>query len=865
MMYQEESTNMENRFAHLKRVLSLLMVFAMLAAFLPITVSATVGPQSGVWDQAAPTYTADGVSCGTNQGSSSAVKSDVALPGSFNNWNTSNFMEFADGSTTVTAQTLFLPAGSYEFKVKIGQTWYGNNGIIFDTTGNAGWVMNPSAGNCTLKASGGFYTFIYDTAVNKLTVTYDHGNDVGKDSEYFLCGYINGMDYAMGAEASNYKFDKDGKLTTKFHSDSYVVVRNSDCSKRYMTKGWLGSVTEATMYSVSNWGAAGYDKLMVPGGSEVTFTLVHNDDGTITLSYEIEAAAVEDTSGVQDGLTLHCWNWSFAEIEANMATIAAQGYTAIQTSPIQPLKESTVGRSVGTTWWVCYQPVDFAINTLQGNALGTKTELEGMVATAHRYGIKVIVDVVANHLANETGNDLSPKIPEHLRKGAFWHDISKNVTDWKNRYQVTQHCMSGRPDLNTGNAELQQIILGFLKDCVDVGIDGFRFDAAKSIETPDDNQIIASDFWPVVIGGAEDYASKTYGKDLYIYGEILDETGGVALSAYTKYMAITDNSWGNTLRGNINSGNAALAPRYNKAVPPSVLVLWAESHDTYATNDPNQNSYRVSEANIIKTWALVAARADAMGLYFARPANYTQDLGQASVSGWANETVKEINLFHNAFAGEDEVVSNENNFSYVERGDSGVILVQAGAATDNTVSVTAHAMKDGEYVDHITGNTFTVANGKISGLIGSTGIAVVYQATEAPQYAISIIKVTGGTVQADAETAAQGQTVTLTVKAAEGQIIGEVTVTDATGKKIDVTDNGNGTYAFVQPDSRVTVEVTYKPDYTIPTDDFPVTPEETTHPSGDNSRIFLWIGLIAVSTLAIVILLIRQRRKNSRA
>ena len=856
---------MENRFAHLKRVLSLLMVFAMLAAFLPITVSATVGPQSGVWDQAAPTYTADGVSCGTNQGSSSAVKSDVALPGSFNNWNTSNFMEFADGSTTVTAQTLFLPAGSYEFKVKIGQTWYGNNGIIFDTTGNAGWVMNPSAGNCTLKASGGFYTFIYDTAVNKLTVTYDHGNDVGKDSEYFLCGYINGMDYAMGAEISNYKFDKDGKLTTKFHSDSYVVVRNSDCSKRYMTKGWLGSVTEATMYSVSNWGAAGYDKLMVPGGSEVTFTLVHNDDGTITLSYEIEAAAVEDTSGVQDGLTLHCWNWSFAEIEANMATIAAQGYTAIQTSPIQPLKESTVGRSVGTTWWVCYQPVDFAINTLQGNALGTKAELESMVATAHRYGIKVIVDVVANHLANETGNDLSPKIPEHLRKGAFWHDISKNVTDWKNRYQVTQHCMSGLPDLNTGNAELQQIILGFLKDCVDVGIDGFRFDAAKSIETPDDNQIIASDFWPVVIGGAEDYASKTYGKDLYIYGEILDETGGVALSAYTKYMAITDNSWGNTLRGNINSGNAALSPGYNKAVPPSVLVLWAESHDTYATNDPNQNSYRVSEANIIKTWALVAARADAMGLYFARPANYTQDLGQASVSGWANETVKEINLFHNAFAGEDEVVSNENNFSYVERGDSGVILVQAGAATDNTVSVTAHAMKDGEYVDHITGNTFTVANGKISGLIGSTGIAVVYQATEAPQYAISIVKVTDGTVQADAETAAQGQTVTLTVKAAEGQIIGEVTVTDATGKKIDVTDNGNGTCAFVQPDSRVTVEVTYKPDYTIPTDDFPVTPEETTHPSGDNSRIFLWIGLIAVSALAIVILLIRQRRKNSRA
>jgi LPXTG-motif cell wall-anchored protein len=44
-----------------------------------------------------------------------------------------------------------------------------------------------------------------------------------------------------------------------------------------------------------------------------------------------------------------------------------------------------------------------------------------------------------------------------------------------------------------------------------------------------------------------------------------------------------------------------------------------------------------------------------------------------------------------------------------------------------------------------------------------------------------------------------------------------------------------------------------------------VTPEETTSPSGDNSRFFLWIGLMGVSALAIVILLIRQRRKNSRA
>ena len=97
-----------------------------------------------------------------------------------------------------------------------------------------------------------------------------------------------------------------------------------------------------------------------------------------------------------------------------MAAIAAQGYTAIQTSPIQPLKESTVGRSVGTTWWVCYQPVDFAINTLQGNALGTKAELESMVATAHRYGIKVIVDDKARYTDWSTRDDIKANLQVDL-------------------------------------------------------------------------------------------------------------------------------------------------------------------------------------------------------------------------------------------------------------------------------------------------------------------------------------------------------------------------------------------------------------------------------------------------------------------
>lgn len=575
---------------------------------------------------------------------------------------------------------------------------------------------------CGVDGTGYYCTDQEDGKYQVGTYTYRAPNP-GSSDEYFLVGYINSTDYVGG----DYKFDADGKVTVTFDADSYVYVVNGDNSETYMTDGYQGAVTSAILKDTTKLGltADKWDKMLIPGGTEVVITMTKNNNNTVTLSYEATSSGVQDTSGIQDGVTLHCWNWSFAEIKANMAKIAEQGYTAIQTSPVQPLKETTSNVSA-EKWWLYYQPVDFKINTAEGNALGTKTELASMIATAHEYGVKVIVDVVANHLANETGNNLSEAIPKNIRTNtAYWHDITTNISDWSDRKNMTQYCMDGLPDLNTANDEVQGMVLDFLKECIDAGVDGFRFDAAKSIETPEDDSSFASDFWPTVIGGAEEYA-ESKGKDIYCYGETLDSWNGLAVSAYTDYMAITDNSWGNTLRENISSGKASISAGYDKAAAASQLVIWAESHDTYANTDGASKDE--TEAEINKTWALVAARADAMGLYLARPESTTQLLGVASKTAWTNPEVKAVNKFHNAFVDQSESISNENGISYVERGTSGVVLVQVAESRTRatTVSVTAKAMADGEYVDQITGKTFTVANGKITGEIGDTGIAVVY-------------------------------------------------------------------------------------------------------------------------------------------
>ena len=445
------------------------------------------------------------------------------------------------------------------------------------------------------------------------------------------------------------------------------------------------------------------------------------------LQAQAASAVREADTDIQNGTTLHCWNWSYANIIEQLPTIAAQGFTSIQVSPIQKAKQPTMGSPVND-WWTFYQPAEFAIDNTGVNAMGTKADFMNLCETAHEYGIYVIVDVVANHMAADYNYSRSPAILDDIRNdNSCWHNRNSNINNYSSRENITQYDLDSVLDLNTGSKKIQTYVLNYLKKLIDAGADGFRFDAVKHIETPDDNASIASDFWPTVIYGAEDYA-QSQGLDLYCYGELLDHpdnVNGLPDSAYAKYYSITDNVWGNNVRDSVvGSGNAGnFGGTYHKNVSADQLVLWAESHDTYAGG----TSKGVSETNINKTWALVAARADAMSLYLTRTTGFTPPnaLGTAYLSGWNVAEVAAANKFHNAFVGQSEYVANSGNIAYVERGTSGAVLVNV-TGNGTGVNVKANRLANGTYKDQISGNTFTVSGGKITGTIGSTGIAVIY-------------------------------------------------------------------------------------------------------------------------------------------
>ena len=123
--------------------------------------------------------------------------------------------------------------------------------------------------------------------------------------DYYLFGYINGANYACEEDAANmgeYKFE-DGTLTTQFEQDSYVAVKTTGNANWYMTKGWLGTeVTEATLYNTSTLGNDA-NKLFVPGGVEVKFTLTVCDDDTLKLSYETAAVPTTEEPTTEEPTT----------------------------------------------------------------------------------------------------------------------------------------------------------------------------------------------------------------------------------------------------------------------------------------------------------------------------------------------------------------------------------------------------------------------------------------------------------------------------------------------------------------------------------------------------------------------------------
>ena len=248
------------------------------------------------------------------------------------------------------------------------------------------------------------------------------------------------------------------------------------------------------------------------------------------------------------------------ELLYDLDDIASQGFDCIQINPIQPLKENK-----RYPWWLSYQPVDFSI----GNWVGSRDDLIRFCHEAEKRNIKVIADVVCNHLAQDKPGSLNPhpNVPEKFKNNPYYWKEKKEVKNWNSRYEVINYCM-GLPGLNLNHPEVKNEIFNFLDDLVRCGVGGFRFDAAKSIGLPEEGV----HFW--------DEISRRYCHgDFIVYGEVIFGSTEL-IDAYSKYIMVLTNEYHGTKHDRI--------------------VNFAESHDTFLSDD--DLGYTKSRSNEDIAW-----------------------------------------------------------------------------------------------------------------------------------------------------------------------------------------------------------------------------------------------------------------------
>ena len=406
---------------------------------------------------------------------------------------------------------------------------------------------------------------------------------------------------------------------------------------------------------------------------------------------------------IQDGVILHCFDWTLADIQEEIPNIAKAGFTAVQTSPVH----ERAGK--GSVWYDVYRPYDFKI----GNGLGTEADLKALCAKAHEYGVKVIVDVVANH--TDYGN-----VAERLLDLSLYHQLGHGI-DWHNRNDVT-HGEIGMKDLDTNNPTVQAIIKQYIQDLKACGVDGVRWDAIKHIGLPSEG---------------DSFMKNVVDQEMYNYGEILDNTGGndnVLFPEYQTYMSITDNGYGNGFANSFAGGsiNESVGNFNQRNAKTEKLVYWGESHDTYA-NDGGESKNK-SQNVIDRAYAVVAGNNGATALYFSRP--FQKDKGAIKFGDkgsvhFKDAEVAQVNYMHNVCAGEPNYYVKGNGVCAQVRKSGAIIVLGSGSDRDVTVANGAGDgkwLKSGTYKDMVGGGVFTVNASTISGHVGESGIAVIYNA-----------------------------------------------------------------------------------------------------------------------------------------
>ena len=228
-------------------------------------------------------------------------------------------------------------------------------------------------------------------------------------------------------------------------------------------------------------------------------------------------------------VALFKWRWTDIGTECTN-WLGPQGYGAVQISP------PSAGYNNGY-WYGIYQPVNYTSLTSE---LGNASQLQTMINACHAAGVRVYADIVVNQMAGGSGtatdgstwnaNSSTAIQYPYFSTADFHTDCSITSADYagttpagadgstalaQSTWDVQNCWLSGLPDLATDHTYVQGQIENYLELLLSMGVDGFRWDAAKHQQEADLAIILAA--------ARAKYPKTTEGESFFVTQEIIPD------------------------------------------------------------------------------------------------------------------------------------------------------------------------------------------------------------------------------------------------------------------------------------------------------------------------------------------------------
>jgi len=384
---------------------------------------------------------------------------------------------------------------------------------------------------------------------------------------------------------------------------------------------------------------------------------------------------------------------SFQSVIRKIPELKKLGVTVLWLMPIHPIGEINRKGNLGSPYSIRDY---YKINT----EYGTLDDFKNLVEAAHRNGMRIIIDLVINHTAWD-----NPLIHEH--PDWYEHDSSGKIIppnpDWTDVAQ-----------LDYSNKDLRRYMIAMMKYWVkDIGIDGFRSDAAE---------LVPIDFWDearAALDSIKPVMMLAEGALPNLHMKAFDLT--YAWNIYDVIGKIFD---GSTPASAIDS----VLERESRAYPRGSLRLrFNTNHDKNAFDAPSIKRYGSSGDSL--TIALIAAlpgvpliyngdevgNPEQLSLFEQVPINWNRDGAFRSFY----EKIFSIRNSHDELkVGEYRVLPTSDGrdvFAFERKVGKKIALCIFNFASANNSLVTISVEQDNNLnlVDFMTGRKFQIKNGKV--------------------------------------------------------------------------------------------------------------------------------------------------------